>query len=99
MLVRRMCCLRFDVRIGTPSALTNPSEETWVTGESSFRRKSTPGDESMRRLIQDLDLSMDPNIKIEPEVEDVRRQLLSCILVPHAFNPFSLAHYSFFWIL
>ena len=41
----------------------------------------------MRRSIQDLALSMDPNIKIEPEVEDVRRQLLlSCILIPHAFT-------------
>jgi hypothetical protein len=29
----------------------------------------------MRRSIQDLALSMDPNIKIEPEVEDVRRLL------------------------
>lgn len=27
----------------------------------------------MRRSIQDLVLSIDPNIKIEPEVEDVRR--------------------------
>jgi len=42
----------------------------------------------MRRSIQDLALSMDPNIKIEPEVEDVR-QLLFSILVPHAFTPFS----------
>jgi hypothetical protein len=42
----------------------------------------------MRRSIQDLALSMDPNIKIEPEVEDVRR-LLSSILTPHAFNPLS----------
>jgi len=39
--------------------------------ESSTRRKSTPGDASMRRSIQDLALSMDPNIKIEPEVEDL----------------------------
>ncbi|KAF8501069.1 hypothetical protein F5888DRAFT_1793403 [Russula emetica] len=56
---------------GTPSALKNPSEETWVTDESSSRRKSTPGDASMRRSIQDLAFSMDPNIKIEPEVEDL----------------------------
>jgi len=55
----------------TPSALKNPSEETWVTDESSSRRKSTPGDASMRRSIQDLAFSMDPNIKIEPEVEDL----------------------------
>ena len=54
--------------------LKNPGEETWATDESlSSRRKSTPGDASMRRSIRDLALSMDPNIKIEPEVEDVRR--------------------------
>ena len=79
--------LRFEFEIGTPSALTNPSEETWVTEESSSRRKSTPGDASMRRSIQDLALSMDPNIKIEPEVEDVR-QLLSSPSRVHTF----LAH-------
>ena len=37
------------------------------------RRKSTSGDASMRRSIQGLAFSMDPNIKIEPEVEDVRQ--------------------------
>ena len=57
---------------GTPSALKNPSDETWLTDETSSRRKSTPGDASMRRSIQDLALSIDPNVKIEPEVEDVR---------------------------
>ena len=70
-----MCCV-FEYcqkKKGTPSALKNPSEETWVTDESPSRRKSTPGDASMRRSIQDLALSMDPNIKIEPEVEDVRQ--------------------------
>ncbi|KAI0298525.1 transcription initiation factor TFIID subunit A-domain-containing protein [Russula brevipes] len=56
---------------GTPSALKNSSEDTWVTDETSSRRKSTPGDASMRRSIQDLVLSIDPNIKIEPEVEDL----------------------------
>ena len=35
------------------------------------RRKNTPGDQSMRRSIQDLVSSIDPNVKIEPEVEDV----------------------------
>ncbi len=61
--------------------LKNPSEETWVTDESPSRRKSSPGDVSMRRSIQGLAFSMGPNIKIEPEVEDVR-QLPSYILVP-----------------
>jgi hypothetical protein len=41
----------------------------------------------MRRSIQDLVLSIDPNIKIEPEVEDVRR-------VPLFSPPPSLP---FFW--
>lgn len=30
----------------------------------------------MRRTIQDLVFSIDPNVKIEPEVEDVRFLLL-----------------------
>lgn len=58
--------------LGTPSALKNPSDETWVTDETTSRRKPTPGDASMRRSIQDLVLSIDPNVKIESEVEDVR---------------------------
>ena len=59
-----------------------------MTDEWPPRRKSTSGDASMRRSIQDLTFSTDPNIKIEPEIEDVR-QLLSSDLVPHAFSPFS----------
>lgn len=35
------------------------------------RRKNTPGDQSMRRSIQDLVSSVDPNVKIDAEVEDV----------------------------
>lgn len=31
-----------------------------------------PGDQSMRRSIQDLVSSVDPNVKIDSEVEDVR---------------------------
>ncbi len=58
-----------------------------MTDESSSQRKSTPGDASMRRSIQDLAFSMDPNIKIEPEVEDVR-QFLSSVLAPHSFTNF-----------
>lgn len=40
--------------------------------DNRSRRKNTPGDQSMRRTIQDLVASVDPNVKIEPEVEDVR---------------------------
>ena len=76
---------------GTPSALKNPSDETWVTDETTSRRKSTPGDASMRRSIQDLVLSIDPNVKIESEVEDVRPVPPLCYLgiflahAPHCF--------------
>ena len=93
--MRRMC-LRFEFeKIGTPSALKNPSEETWMTDESSSRRKSTPGDASMRRSIQDLALSMDPNIKIEPEVEDVRHLLSRIHAPPSRAHPL-LAHIASF---
>ncbi len=43
--------------------------------DNRTRRKNTPGDQSMRRSIQDLVSSIDPNVKIEPEVEDVRLHL------------------------
>src|SRR6266852_3378411 len=49
----------------------------------------------MRRSIQDLAFSMDPNIKIEPEVEDLR-QLLSYILVPPSRAHPLLAHIASF---
>jgi transcription initiation factor TFIID subunit 12 len=39
--------------------------------DNRSRRKNSPGDQSMRRTIQDLVSSVDPNVKIEPEVEDV----------------------------
>ncbi|KAH9942408.1 transcription initiation factor TFIID subunit A-domain-containing protein [Epithele typhae] len=39
--------------------------------DNRTRRKNTPGDQSMRRSIQDLVSSIDPNVKIEPEVEDL----------------------------
>ncbi|KAI0032103.1 AFG1-like ATPase-domain-containing protein [Vararia minispora EC-137] len=56
---------------GTP-ALTKPStDEVFTADETSGRRKSTPGDQSMRRSIQDLVASIDPNVKIDPEVEDL----------------------------
>ena len=41
----------------------------------------------MRRSIQDLAFSMDPNIKIEPEVEDVRQPLSSSIFASRIHLP------------
>ncbi|KAH8830273.1 transcription initiation factor TFIID subunit A-domain-containing protein [Flagelloscypha sp. PMI_526] len=35
------------------------------------RKRNTPGDQSMRKTIQDLVSSVDPNVRIEPEVEDL----------------------------
>ncbi|KZV63768.1 hypothetical protein PENSPDRAFT_589340 [Peniophora sp. CONT] len=56
---------------GTP-ALTRPgTDDMYVADESTGRRKSTPGDQSMRRSIQDLVSSIDPNVKIDAEVEDL----------------------------
>jgi hypothetical protein len=46
-----------------------------VTDESPSRHKSTLGDANIRRSIQDIALSIDPIIKIEPEVEDGRQLL------------------------
>jgi transcription initiation factor TFIID subunit 12 len=35
------------------------------------RRKNSANDANMRRTIQDLVASVDPNVKVESEVEDV----------------------------
>ncbi|TDL26073.1 hypothetical protein BD410DRAFT_564785 [Rickenella mellea] len=58
---------------GTPSHIARSSDDSSMLGvnESSNRRKNSPNDQSMRRSIQDLVSSIDPNIKIEPEVEDL----------------------------
>ena len=58
-----MLCFGFE-KAGL-SALKDPTEKTWAVDELSLRRKSIPSDASMRRSIQDLAFSMDPNIKIE----------------------------------
>ncbi|KAF5382948.1 hypothetical protein D9757_006318 [Collybiopsis confluens] len=54
----------------TPAILTLDDTRTGISGVAG-RRKNTPGDQSMRRTIQDLIASIDPNVKIEPEVEDL----------------------------
>ncbi|CCL98664.1 uncharacterized protein FIBRA_00666 [Fibroporia radiculosa] len=57
---------------GTPAQLSKPSDDaSLLTDDSRTRRKNTPGDQSMRRTIQDLVSSIDPNVRIEPEVEDL----------------------------
>lgn len=58
---------------GAPPQVAKPEDSTVLTlDDNRTRRKNTPGDQSMRRSIQDLVSSIDPNVKIEPEVEDVR---------------------------
>lgn len=58
---------------GTPAQLTRSTDDSapYTFEETRTRRKNSPGDQSMRRSIQDLVASIDPNVKIEPEVEDV----------------------------
>jgi len=59
--------------VGTPSQVARGTEDVTMLNldDNRTRRKNTPGDQSMRRSIQDLVSSVDPNVKIEPEVEDV----------------------------
>jgi hypothetical protein len=80
-LVRAFKCGLFLLTcyVGTPAQIRGGEEVTLSSlDESKSRRKNTPGDQSMRRSIQDLVSSIDPNVKIEPEVEDVRT------LTPHS---------------
>ena len=68
---------------GTPAqVMRSPDDPAILTADDGrSRRKNTPGDQSMRRTIQDLVASVDPNVKMEPEVEDVStfQQNLSCL--------------------
>ena len=52
--------------------MTRGTEEMLNLDDSRApRRKNSTGDQSMRRSIQDLVSSIDPSVKIEPDVEDV----------------------------
>ncbi|KAJ7632923.1 transcription initiation factor TFIID subunit A-domain-containing protein [Roridomyces roridus] len=60
---------------GTPAqvAREEPLPLSFIPDHRTQPRKNsnTPGDLSMRRTIHDLVASVDPNVKIEPEVEDL----------------------------
>lgn len=56
---------------GTPVQVAKSQDDSVPLEDTRVRKKNSPGDQSMRRTIQDLVSSIDPNVKIEPEVEDV----------------------------
>ncbi|KAG1746863.1 transcription initiation factor TFIID subunit A-domain-containing protein [Suillus lakei] len=62
---------------GTPAQIARSTDDTGMLSfeDNHPRRKNTPGDQSMRRSIQDLVSSVDPNVRIEPEVEDLLLQI------------------------
>lgn len=60
-----------DIPQGTPSQISRTDDPTALSSMDPSRRKNTANDQSMRRSIQDLIFSIDPNVKVEPEVEDV----------------------------
>lgn len=67
-------CFHLYSFIGTPALLERVPEDLSLYGLGEVRvgpRKMTPADQSMRKSIQDLVSSIDPNVRVEPEVEDV----------------------------
>ncbi|KAG2352206.1 transcription initiation factor TFIID subunit A-domain-containing protein [Suillus spraguei] len=62
---------------GTPAQIARSTDDAGILSleENHSRRKNTLGDQSMRRSIQDLVSSVDPNVRIEPEVEDLLLQI------------------------
>ena len=64
---------------GTPAQIARSDDGSALASDDTrTRNKNTPGHQSMRRTIQDLVASVDPNVKIEPEVEDVSTNLHIC---------------------
>jgi len=64
---------------GSPAQMTRGTEEMLNLDDSRApRRKNSAGDQSMRRSIQDLVSSIDPSVKIEPDVEDVNLHPKEC---------------------
>ena len=59
--------------VGTPAQIMRGTDDSGMLAfeDNRTRRKNTPGDQSMRRTIQDLVASIDPNVKIDADVEDV----------------------------
>ena len=61
---------------GTPAQIARSDDGSALASDDTrSRNKNTPGHQSMRRTIQDLVASVDPNVKVEPEVEDVSTNL------------------------
>ncbi|KAL5484952.1 TAF12 [Sanghuangporus weigelae] len=57
--------------LSTPAQIARTDDNSVLSSDTSNRRKNTPNDQSNRRSIQDLVFSIDPNVKIEPDVEDL----------------------------
>ncbi|KAH8107952.1 transcription initiation factor TFIID subunit A-domain-containing protein [Cristinia sonorae] len=55
----------------TPAQVARNADDALSLEDTRVRRKNSPADQNMRRSIQDLVSSIDPNVKIEPEVEDL----------------------------